>query len=401
MEKKLNSFFNAKSIAVIGASNSPGKVGNIIMKKLNKLKGKVIPINKKGGKIEEKEAYKKLTDYPKKIELAIIATPAKTVPKIIEQCAKKEIKNIIIITAGFSEVGNFKLEKKILNLKFKHNLNILGPNCFGMINPKKNLDLTFSKETVKKGNTVFLSQSGALGSYILDYKIPLRAFISLGNMIDLNFADWIEYFNEDKKTKKIVCYIESLHDGKRFIEACKNSKKEIIVIKSGKTEKGKNATMSHTASLATDHEIYQGAFKQAKVKQSKSLIRAFGIREENIIYKLKGKKVAIITNAGGAGALLTDQLESQGYEVYGPKDILGTATANDFKKALNKIKSNYDSIIIALTPQMMSEPEKTACILAESKFKHKIVACFLGDKSMQEAIKILQKNGISYITKAV
>ncbi len=401
MEKNLNSFFNAKSVAVIGASNSPGKVGNIIMKKLDKLKGRVIPINKKGEKIEGKDSYKKIADYPKKIELAIIATPSKTVPKIIEQCIKKEIKNIIIISAGFSEVGNYKLEKKILNLKLKHNLNILGPNCFGMINPKKNLDLTFAKETVKKGNTVFISQSGALGSYILDYKIPLRAFISVGNMIDLNFADWIEYFNEDKKTKKIVCYIESLHDGKRFIEACKNSKKEIIVIKAGKTEKGKNATMSHTASLATDYKIYQGAFKQAKVKQSKSLIRAFGIREENIVYKLKGKKVAIITNAGGAGALLTDQLESQGYEIYGPKDILGTATSKDYKSALNKIKANYDSIIVVLTPQTMSEPEKTACILSESKFKHKIVACFLGKSSIEEAKKILQENGISYITKAV
>jgi len=399
--ENLNSFFNAKSIAVIGASNTTGKVGNIIMKKLNKLKGKVIPINKKGDQIEGKNSYKKINDYPKKIELAIIATPAKTVPKIIEQCAKKEIKNIIIISAGFSEIGNFKLEKKIIKLKFKYNLNILGPNCFGIINPKKNLDLTFAKETVKKGNTVFISQSGALGSYILDYKIPLRAFISLGNMIDLNFADWIEYFNQDKKTKKIICYIESLHEGKRFIEACKNSDKEIIVIKAGQTKKGKQVTMSHTASLATDNEIYKGAFKQAKVKQSKSLLRAFGIREENIVHKLKGKKIAIITNAGGAGALLTDQLETQGYNIHGPKDILGTATAKDYKTALNRIKSNYDSIIVVLTPQMMSEPEKTACILAESKFKHKIVACFLGNESIQEAIKILQQNGISYITKAV
>ena len=398
---KLNSFFNAKSIAVIGASNTTGKVGNIIMKKLNKLKGKVIPINKKDEKIEGKKSYKKISDYPKKIELAIIATPAKTVPKIIEQCAKKEIKNIIIISAGFSEAGNFKLENKIIKLKFKHDLNILGPNCFGIINPKKNIDLTFAKETVKKGNTVFISQSGALASYILDYKIPLRAFISLGNMIDLNFADWIEYFNQDKKTKKIVCYIESLHDGKRFIEACKKSDKEIIIVKAGETEKGKHATMSHTASLATDNEIYKGAFKQAKVKQSKSLIRAFGIKEDNIIHKLKGEKIAIITNAGGAGALLTDQLENQKYNVYGPKDILGTATAKNYKSALNRIKSNYDSIIVVLTPQMMSEPEKTACILAETKFKNRIVACFLGESSIQEAIKILQQNGISYVTKAV
>lgn len=401
MKRDLKEFFNAKSIAVIGASNVQGKVGNTIMKKLEKLKGKVIPINKNGEEINGKKSYKRIIDYPKKVELAIIATPAKTVLKIIEQCAKKKIKNLIIISAGFSEVGNFNLEKKIIKLKFKHNLNILGPNCFGMINPKKNLDLTFSKETVRKGSTVFISQSGALGSYVLDYKIPLRAFISLGNMLDLNFADWIKYFSEDKKTKRIVCYIESLHDGKKFIEVCKNSDKEIVVVKAGQTDKGKKVTMSHTASIATDNEIYKGAFKQAKVKRSKSLIRAFGIREESIIHKLKGKNVAIITNAGGAGALLTDQLELEGYSIYGPKDILGTARAIDYKKALNRIKSNYDSIILILTPQTMSEPEKTACTIVESKYKNKIVACFLGNKSIENAIDILRKNNISYVTKAV
>ena len=399
--KDLDSFFNAKSIAVIGASNTSGKVGNIIMKKLEKIKGKVIPINKKEKEVEGKKTYKKIKDYPKKIELAIIATPAKTVPKILAECAKKEIKNIIIISAGFSEIGNFKLAKKLNSIKKKYSLNILGPNCFGIINPKKNLDLTFAKEKVRKGNTVFISQSGALGSYILDYKIPLRAFISVGNMMDLNFADWISYFNKDKKTKKIVCYIESLHDGKGFIEACQNSSKEIIIVKAGQTDKGKKATMSHTASLATDNRIYEGAFKQAGIKQSDSLIKAFGIKEDNIIYKLKGKKVAIITNAGGAGALLTDKLEKEGYEITGPTDLLGTATDKDYKSALNRLKGDYDSIIVILTPQTMSEPEKTAVVLSESKFKHKIVACFLGQESITEAKKILEDNKISYSTRCV
>jgi acyl-CoA synthetase (NDP forming) len=399
--KDLDSFFNAKSVAVIGASNKQGKVGNIILKKLKNMKGKVIPINKKETEIEGKTAYKKISDYSKKIELAIIATPAKTMPKILIECGKKEIKNIIIISAGFSEIGNFKLNNKLLSIKKKYHLNILGPNCFGMINPKKNLDLTFAKETVKKGDTVFISQSGALGSYILDYKIPLRAFISVGNMIDLNFADWINYFNKDKKTKKIICYIESLHDGKGFIEACKNSNKEIIIVKSGQTDKGKIAIMSHTASLATDNKIYEGAFKQAKIKQTDSLIKAFGIKEDNIIYKLKGKKVAIITNAGGAGALITDKLERENYKITGPKDLLGTATEKEYKSALTRLKGDFDSIIVILTPQTMSEPEKTACVLAESKFKHKVVACFLGKESITGAIKILQDNEISYSTRCV
>lgn len=401
MRYVLESFFNAKSIAIIGASNTEGKVGNTLMKKLDKIKGKAIPINKNGGIIEGKKAYKKVEDYKKNIDLAVIATPAKTVPKILEQCGKKNIKNIIIISSGFSEIGKFNLEKKLIKLKHKYDLNILGPNCFGIINPKKNIDLTFSKETVKKGNTVFLSQSGALESYVVDFNLGLRGFVSFGNMSDLSFADWIDYFNQDKKVKKIICYIEQLKKGRKFIDACKKSNKEIIVIKSGKTEHGKKATMSHTASLASDNEIYAGAFKQAGVQESKSLIRAFGIREENIIYKLKGKKVAIITNAGGAGALLTDQLEKEEYIVTGPKDILGTAMPNDYKRALQRLKGTYDSIIVVLTPQMMSDPIGTAEIIIGSKHKNKIVACFLGNKSVEKAVDLLRKNGVSYITKAV
>lgn len=401
MKRELDSFFNAKSICIIGASNKEGKVGNILVKKMKNQKGKIIPINKKEKEIEGYEAYKSIADYKQQIDLVVIAIPARKVLKALRQCAEKGIKNIIIISAGFSEDGNYSLENKMMKIKEEYNLNILGPNCFGMINPRKNIDLTFSKEGVVKGSTVFLSQSGALGSYILDFEFGLRGFISLGNMSDLSFADWIEYFNNDKKTKKIVCYIEKLKDGKKFIEVCKKSNKEIIVIKSGKTKEGKKATMSHTGSLATDDVIYQGAFKQAKVRESKSLIRAFGVREENIIYKLKGKKVAIITNAGGAGALLTDDLEKKGYDVFGPKDILGTATELEYKNALNRIKGDYDSIIVVLTPQTMSHPENTAKVIAESKYKNKIVACFLGQKSMNEAIKIFQREGISYITKAV
>ncbi|MEA3413996.1 MAG: CoA-binding protein [Nanoarchaeota archaeon] len=401
MEKDLNSFFNAKSIAVIGASNTEGKVGNILMKKLKSYKGKVIPINKSEKKVLNIKSYKKILDYPKKIELAIIAIPGKFIPKIILECVKKEIKNIIIISSGFSEIGNNKLQNKIIRLKQKYNLNILGPNCFGIINQKKNLDLTFAKQKSKKGDTVFISQSGALGSYVIDFNIGLRGFISLGNMIDLEFADWIEYFNKDKKVKKIVCYIEKLKDGKRFLEVCKNSSKKIIVVKSGKTEKGQKAILSHTASLGTDSKIYSGVFKQAKIKEVNSLIQAFGIKPEKIDAALKGKKIAIITNAGGAGALLTDQLEQKDYEVDLLEDILGTAKPNDYKKALQKLKPAYDSILVVLTPQTMSEAEETARIILSSRYKEKIIACFLGEKSISSSLNFLRKHKIPYCTKCV
>jgi len=400
-EAKLEPFFNPSSIAIIGASNKQGKIGNILMQKLKKFKGKVIPVNVNRPIILRKTSYGKISEYKKSIDLVVIATPANTVPALLEECGKNNFKNIIIITAGFSEVGNTKKENQLTKIKEKYNLNILGPNCFGMINPSKNIDLTFSKETPKKGSTAFISQSGALGSYIMDQGIKLSGFVSLGNISDLDFADFIKYFNKDRKTKKIVVYIEALKKGRKFIDACKKSKKEIIVVKAGKTEKGKKATQSHTGSLATTNEIYSGAFKQSNVTEADSLAKAFGIHQEKIIYALKGEKIAILTNAGGAGALLTDQIAKEGHTIFGPKDLLGTATPIQYKTALHSLTGDYKTIIVIATPQSMTDMEGIANVILASRWKDKIVACLLGKKSVEKAKEMLRKNGVTVLTKAV
>lgn len=401
MRGELDLLFNPKTIAVVGASNTPGKVGHILMSKLENFKGTVIPINRNDLVIHKREAHKKLTDYTGKIDLAIIATPKKTVLKILKDVKKKQIKNVIIITAGFGEIGDHKAEEKIKNFAKGNKINIIGPNCFGITNAEKNIDLTFSKETPEDGDTVFISQSGALGSYAMDLHIKLRAFISLGNMSDITFSDMIEYWSHDKKTKKIILYIERLKEGKKFIDVCKKSDKEIIVVKSGKTETGQKATMSHTGSLATNFEIYKGAFRQARVKYFESLTKALGQKKETIINSLKGKNIAIITNAGGAGALLTDELEREGYKVFGPKDILGTATPNDYKRALNKIRNPYSNIVVVFTPQTMSDAQGVAKVISMSRWKDKIIAILLGEKSVKEAKKILKENNVPVFTKAV
>ena len=331
MEKKLKQFFNPKTIAIIGASEHPEKVGGILMYKLQNFKGKVIPINPTHKTILGKKTYPSIIKCKKKIQLVVIATPPKTIPSILKECVKKKIKNIIIITAGFSEIGNTKQEEQITKIAKKYRLNILGPNCFGITNTKLNLDTTFSSSTPKKGNIALISQSGALWSYISDLNIGFSKFASLGNMSDISFADLIKYLNKDKNTKKIICYIEKLKHGKEFIKACKKSKKEIIVIKAGKTKGGEQAAISHTGSLATDYNIYSGAFKQAKVKHVESLTNAFHISLPEI--KIKNQtKIAIITNAGGAGILITDYLEQRGIKIEKSWDILGTATAEDYKK---------------------------------------------------------------------
>jgi len=394
----IENFLNPKTIALIGASEKPNKVGTILMQKLESFQGVVVPINPTSSTIFSKISYKTVLNYKEKIDLAIIAIPAEAVPKVLKQCGKKRIREIIIISAGFQEVGNIKLQNKINKLKEKYKMNILGPNCFGIVNPKISLDTTFANTTPKKGNIAFISQSGALWSYIADLNLGFSGFVSLGNMADLGFNEFLEYYIKDKSTKKIILYIEKLKEGNKFIELCKSTKKEIIVIKAGKTEQGKKAAISHTASLATDYEIYSKAFLQAGVKQVDTLAEALNLENPNIISELKGKNIFIITNAGGAGTILTDKLIEKEFKVEGPKDILGTASAKDYKNALNKIEQDYSNIILILTPQRMSEPTRTAQEIVRSHWKDKIIAIFLGDKSIQEAKRILETNGVKVFT---
>jgi acetyltransferase len=234
-------------------------------------------------------------------------------------------------------------------------------------------------------------------------------------MIDLDFVDFIKYFNKDRKTKKIILYVEKLKRGREFIDICKKSKKEIIVIKAGKSKEGLKATISHTASLATDYDIYKGAFKQAKIKTTDSLYEALKINSTKIQFpkpKDKKNKTLILTNAGGVGALISDLCEKNGFElIQTPKDILGTASPLDYKKALNDLnkKDNYDVIMIVLTPQSMSEPKAVAEEIIEFSKKNKksnkkdnhkrIIAFFLGEKSVKESWKILRHNGIEVYGK--
>ncbi len=389
MKNSLQNFLNPKSIAVIGASENPKKVGGILIEKLKQFKGKIIPINPKPKKIQNLKCYPSILDYRKKIDLAIIAIPSKFVNKILIQCGKKKIKSVIIISAGFAETGKIKLQNQILKTAKKFKIRILGPNCFGIANPRLNLDTTFANSSPKKGNITFLSQSGALWSYIADLDIGFSGFVSLGNMTDLSFSDFIEYFNKDKNTKKIILYIEKIKKGKRFIEACLRSKKEIYVIKAGKSKKSSEQTISHTASLATDFRIYSGIFKQAKVKQVNTLTEALNLKPEEINFKIK--KANIITNAGGAAALITDLCEKKKIKINQIKDILGTATSEDYKKAISKTKK---PIILILTPQKMSQPLETAKLVSKDIFP-----IFLGKKSISKAKDYLNNKSIKILTR--
>jgi len=389
--RDINSFLNPKTIAVIGASENTGKVGGILIEKLQKFKGIVIPINPNHDEILRKKTYPSILKVKEKVDLVLIAVPKDFVIKSLKECAKKKIKNVIIISAGFKEVGDTKSEEELIKIAKKNKINLLGPNCFGIVNTSLNLDTTFSNTTPKKGRIAFISQSGALYSYISDIKkLKFSYFISLGNMADLSFEDFLPFLIEDKKTKKIILYIEKLKDGKKFVEICRKSKKEIVVVKAGSSKVGEKAAISHTGSLATDYNIYKGAFSQAKVKQAKTIEEAFKLKSKNKLEEIKNP--VIITNAGGAGALLTDYLETKKIKLIQPPiDILGTAKAEDYKKAIEEQEKN-STILVVLTPQKMSEPEKTAEVIVSSK--RNIICFFLGQKSIKKATKILKKSKI-------
>ncbi len=386
--KNLQNFFCPKSIALIGASENNSKVGGILINKLIKSKIKIFPINPNYSKIKNISTFSSVLKVKPKIDLAIIAIPALAVPKTLEECGKKKIKSLIIISAGFSEEKNYDLQNKINQISKKYSINYIGPNCFGIANTKNNIDTTFSKATAKRGKIAFISQSGALWSYIADStKEGISKFISLGNQEDLTFSDFIEYLQKDKETKKIVCYIEKLKDGKKFIEICKKSKKPIYVLKAGKTKTGETAAISHTASIASEYKIYEGAFKQAKVNTIEYLEDIFKIPIK--IKPIVIKKTDIITNAGGAGTLISDILEKNKIQISPPKDILGTAQPEEYEK---EIKKNKEKKIVILTNQSMSNPLATAKIISKNK---NCIALFLGKQSMKEANKILKKNKIN------
>lgn len=419
-EGDLINFFEPKRVAIVGASEDIRKVGGILLNKSLKSLTDIVPINPNHDEVLGKKCYKSLLDFGGKIDLVVVAVPATLVSNVFLECGKKKIKNIILISAGFSEVGNSEGVKKILEISKKYGINFIGSNCFGSCNTFNNLDLTFSANMPGCGDVAFISQSGALWSYVSDFlkdKIGFSKFVSLGNMENLEFSDFIEYFSKDKKTKSIVLYVEKLKDGKRFMGACEDAikkGKKIYVVKGGSSNVGEKAAISHTASLASDYEVYRGAFKQCGAILCESLLDAFVLSSgKKIAYDKKELalfptgsvlRARILTNAGGAGVLLSDYLARKGVEIIEkPLDILGTARAEDYAKAFSDIKGkDFETLFVVVTPQSMTDVDNIANKVVQfkkelSKINKRVVAVFLGGESMNKANEIFRKNGIDFV----
>ena len=426
----LTNFFNPKSIAVIGASEKKNKLGYALLKNLIDFKygGKIYPINPKRQKILKLKTFSSVLDVQEKIDLAIVVIPSKIVPLVLEQCGRKKIKSVIIISAGFRETGDKgkELENKIIKIAKKYKIKILGPNCLGILDSMNNINASFAGQMLQKGKIGFLSQSGAICCAALDWaekmNVGFSRFVSLGNMAGLNEIDFLQFFKKDSKTKTIIAYLEQITDGKKFIkEASQITKtKPLIVIKSGETKEGRQAVSSHTGALAKSNEMTKFAFQQSGIIQTNSLLELFDlIKFYSTEFSLNGPKIAILTNAGGPGAITVDTIKKNNLElanfqkktieflekklpvsasVRNPVDLIGDAKADRYKIALDILikDKRTDAIIIILTPQSVTEIEKTAetIIRLSKKTKKPILTSFIGGENIKQANEILSKANI-------
>jgi acetyltransferase len=429
----LDKIFNPKSVAIIGASDKEGSVGYAIVKNFTTLgfSGKVFFVNIRKPEILGVKTYQTVSQVPEPVDLAMIATPAKTVPDVVEQCGKAGIKGAIIVSAGFKETGpeGKALEDRILEIKKKYGIRIIGPNCIGIIRPRISLNATFVDRVPKHGKVAFISQSGALGSAILDWaiheNIGFSNFVSVGSMIDVDFGDLIDYFGTDPQTRSILMYVEGITEARKFMSAARHfaRTKPIIVVKAGKFTESAKAVASHTGSLAGEDDIYDAAFKRAGIVRVEEIDDLFNAAEVLGTQPLpRGPNLAVITNAGGPGVMATDALVAKGGKLAklsqktmdvlngvlpsfwskgNPIDILGDAKADRYKAAVEACLNdeNVDGILVIFTQQAggeSTEIAETIVELARSRaYQGKtILTSFMGYDAVQEANRTFNANNI-------
>ena len=427
----LEKFFNPESIAIVGASEKEGKVGYEILTNLidAKYSGKIFPVNNKATTIKGFKCYHDLESIGQAPDLVIIVIPAKIVPSVMHQCVKIGVKSVVIITAGFKEVGEEgrKLEQQIVQIAKPAGIRVIGPNCLGVIVPTNNLNASFGGDLPNKGAIGYLSQSGALLAAILDtanaHGIGFSKLVSIGNKADINELDIIKAFDTDPDTKVIAGYLENITDGDAFVnEAEKISHdKPILLMKSGGTGAGAKAASSHTGSLAGSETAYEAVFERAGIIRCFSIKAQFDFAQAFANQSLPaGNRVAVITNAGGPGIMAADAVERHGLEfatltdstvqklasrlpaaanVHNPIDVLGDALADRYKFAVDTVidDPNVDTVLILLTPQAMTEATDTAKVVAkisQKKSQKPMLVCFLGANKVAKAVDVLRKGRI-------
>ncbi len=425
---ELDALFNPESIAVIGASRTPGKIGYEILESLKRsFKKKLYPINPNPGKVGGLNSHPSVLDVEEPIDLAVIAVKAEIVSNILLECKKKKIKVAIIISSGFSEIG--EKERELSLLKAGKGIRILGPNCIGVYDTHNHIDTLFMPyERLKRpleGSIAFITQSGAFGSVMLDLianeGVGVSKFISIGNRVDIDEIELLKYLGNDPNTRAIAIYLESTKNGTLFLETAKKvvKKKPIVALKAGKTQKGTEAVASHTGSLAGSYNVYSSAFKQAGVIEAKTTEELFDYSKALATQpSLSSNKIAVVTDGGGFGIVATDAAIESGMELpalsnhsikalnqflpayastSNPIDLTGDSDSERYRKALEivfKDKGISGVVVIALT-QITTMDEKIVDVLRDCKVSGKpFVVCMAGSDYTLKLSRKLEGYGV-------
>jgi acetyltransferase len=442
----LDAIFSPVSVAVVGASTSPGKVGHDIFENILRggFTGTLYPVNPSAKSVLSVRAYPSITEIPDAVDLAMIILPPKAALRAIEDAIEKGVKGIVIVSAGFREVGGegLEIEENIVSLCKDAGIRVVGPNCLGVINPMPSVKLnaSFSARMPAHGNISFISQSGALCTAVLDFATDrdfgFSKFISIGNKADVDELDLLRYFHQDPDTEVILIYLEELRRGPEFIEVVKEITSgdyrptPVLAIKSGRTTAGARAAASHTGALAGTEAVYDAIFRQSGIIRVDSInelfdfASAFAYRNESALGKLRrkvphGNRVAIVTNAGGPGIVATDMTVSSGLQLAkfnedtvetlashlpttanlrNPVDVIGDAAQDRYENALTAVikDEGVDGALVILTPQSMTDVLGTAQAIAQiARRSHKpILCCFMGIIDVSSGVKYLQEQGI-------
>ncbi|NLE07094.1 MAG: hypothetical protein GX627_00525 [Parcubacteria group bacterium] len=434
----LENFFNPKSIAVIGATSDKNKVGYAFMSNLlqknsgseNVANRKIYPVTLNEESVLGLPVFNSVLDIPDEIDLAIIAVRAQIVPKILTDCGQKNIKNVIVISSGFKETGfeGAELESQIGEIAKKYNIALLGPNCLGVISAKDDLNASFAGRKPLPGKIAFLSQSGALGTALVDWSfqegVGFSKIVSLGNEAQLTETDFLEYLENDSDTSAILMYLETLNDGPRFMEVLSRvtTKKPVVIIKAGMGTHGNLAALSHTGALAPQSDVFIAACKQAgavTVSSVRGFFNVVKVLSQTTQTATPIQRVIVLTNGGGPSVIAADLIDRSKSlslvtlsndtkealrevlppmaAIGNPIDVMGDALADRYEKSLQILSEaeDTDAILVILTPQMMTETKKTADVLLKFKDKINIFPVFIGGEFMEDGRKELIKSGLS------
>ncbi|MBI3331397.1 acetate--CoA ligase family protein [Candidatus Peregrinibacteria bacterium] len=423
------------SIAVLGASATPGKVGHEIFKNLitQGFRGSVFAVNKKGEEVLGKKAYASVMEIKGSVDLAVIVTPAATVADLLEQCATKKIKYVIVISAGFGETHTEEgsaLEARVKEIANKEGITLIGPNCLGMLRPSLSMNASFAKALPPRGSIALVSQSGAMAVALMDgaaeYGLGFSLVTSIGNKTVTDESDFLEFCDEDPETAVIGLYLESIRDGRKFLHTASTIEKPIVLLKSGASSAGKKAAASHTGALAGSDAAIDAVCNQAGIRRAKSTEEFLDLLQAlESAPPLLSDKIAVITNAGGPGILASDAAEKAGLtlpslteknaqalkkilppaaSIANPIDVLGDAGADRFAAALDACgkDKNIDGVVVLLTPQVMTPSKEIAFLIADAQRRFPlmpIAAAFMGGESVKDAKTALRDHGIpSYET---